>query len=110
MVIITVRRGVSTLPFLEHPTLYWFSTPFLKYHPGTPFLMNHPLFNENPPYPPLFKPKFSIDQKLHETYMLPREKIERFILIPGLHCIIALFPGNSSKTKKGNLLGISEDW
>ena len=64
----TVRRGVSTLPFLEHPTLYWFSTPFLKYHAGTPFLMNHPLFNENPPNPPLFKPKFFIDQKLHETY------------------------------------------
>jgi len=65
--------------------------------------MNHPLINGNPPYPPLFKPKFYIDQKLHE-------KIERFILIPGLHCIIALFPGNSSKTNKGNLLGISEDW
>ena len=59
-------KRVLNPPLLSAPP-FWFSTPFLKYHPSTPSSVNHPLFNKNPPNPPLFKPKFCIDQKLHET-------------------------------------------
>ena len=96
------KRGLNP-PLLRATPPFWFSTPFLKYHPSTPSSVNHPLFNKNPPNPPLFKPKFCIDQKLHEIITRNFGNLPIYIAYRQTHTDIDRF-------KKGNLMGFNGNY